>query len=141
MKAADLTECITEINEIVEKIKEGKKWSDPDWMSRAIVKLQSYNYTLGSFMSDLYTKTVDMETAVKVNQANEKLSIMRGENKEYTEAKTAAYADIVVPIITAELLDERDKADKAYKMVKFKVDHTNALVTAMQSSISRSRMG
>lgn len=136
-----LKECVEEINAIVEKTKADKKWNDPDWMSRAIVKLQSYNYTLGSILTDLYNTSIDTDTDLKLTQSKEKLSIMRGENKDYNEAKTAAYADIVVPIITAERIAARDQAEKAYKMVKFKIDHTNALVTAMQSSISRSRMG
>lgn len=131
-----VVEVIVEIDRLTTRINKESKWDDGEWMSRAIVSLASLNSTLGVFVAE-YEREASLKSAhAKLAAEQIKLEIMRGENKDYDDAKSAAYADTAKVIATAEEAEAAVQASYNHRVLQIKRVDTHELVEAMRSRLS-----
>jgi hypothetical protein len=126
---SDLVEVISGIDQIRGLILSGKKWSDPEWLSQAVVKLATLNSFVGEHVAQAFYDAATYEAGYKTARERIKLDHL---NKGTTasEAESQKYAE------TEMELEKWNHASYMHKLLQIKRTDTSELIDTIRSRLS-----
>jgi hypothetical protein len=129
---ADLVDVIARIDQIRDLILSNKKWTDPDWLSQAIVKLATLNSFLGEHVAQAFYDASTYEAGYKVMREKKKLEhLERGATA--SEAESRKIDD------TEMELERWNQSAYVHKILQIKRSDTSELIDTIRSRLSYMR--
>ncbi len=130
----ELVDVIQKIDQVRELVLSQKKWTDPEWLSQAVVKLATLNSYLGEYVAQAFYDAATAEASYKTTREQKKLEVLKDKTKTASEAESQKYAD------TEEELEKMNQAAYNHKLLQIKRSDTSELIDTIRSRLSYMRV-
>lgn len=126
---SSLVEVATKIDQIRDLVLQNKKWTDPDWLSQAVVKLATLNSFLGEHVAEAYYDAATHEAGYKT--ARERIKL-----EHLSKGTTASEAESQKYVETELELENWNRAVYIHKVLQIKRADTSELIDTIRSRLS-----
>lgn len=126
----NVAKVVADIDALRDKVYDGKKWTDGEMMSQAIVKLSALNSFLGEHVASAEYDAITHDALYRHAREARKLEAM---NKQHT---TASEAESVKIVETQDMLEAYNKSYYVHKLLQNKRRDTSEFIDALRSRLS-----
>lgn len=126
---SELTDVLGKVDQIRDMILSNKKWTDPDWLSQAVVKLATLNSFLGEHVAQAFYDASTYEAGYKTAREKIKLEHL-SKGTTASEAESQKYAE------TEDELERWNHAAYMHKLLQIKRADTSELIDTIRSRLS-----